>query len=83
MSSESSEIDEQRSGPDVFTDPREQGTGQGYPESNPAGATPAEGTEPGQGPEGASKSSPPPPAPSQGDDEAPSGATGNPRAAGG
>ena len=78
-----SESDEQRSGPDIFTDPREQSTGQGYPESNPAGATPAEGTEPGQGPEGQSKGSPPPDAPASGADEAPSNATGNPGAAGG
>ncbi len=69
--------------PDITEDPRGQGTGQGYPESNPEGATPKEGTEPGQGPEGEAKGSPPPDAPASQADERPSGATGNPGAAGG
>jgi hypothetical protein len=33
--------------PDQTEDPRRQGTGQGYPESNPEETTPAEGTEEG------------------------------------
>ena len=74
---------QQTSGPDITEDPRQQGTGQGYPESNPEGSTPKEGTEPGQGPEGESKASGTPDAPSEGMDEMPSTATGNPRAAGG
>ena len=35
--------------PDINEDPREQGTAEGYPESNPADETPVEGTQ--QGPE--------------------------------
>ena len=63
-------------------DPRKQGTGQGYPESNPAGSTPKEGTD--QGPEsgtgGAEERSPDTHA---GQDDDPGAATGNPNAAGG
>ena len=33
--------------PDIDDDPRKQGAGQGYPESNPADQTPREGTESG------------------------------------
>ena len=61
-------------------DPRKQGTGEGYPESQPDDATPVEGTE--RGPEAdedpGQKSDP-----SGGRDESPSDATGNPGAAGG
>jgi hypothetical protein len=35
--------------PDTTEDPRRQGTGQGYPESNPEETTPREGTESGPG----------------------------------
>jgi hypothetical protein len=38
--------------PDQTEDPRKQGTGQGYPESNPEETTPVEGTE--EGPQAAS-----------------------------
>jgi len=72
---------EQGRGPDVTEDPREQGTGQGYPESNPAATTPVEGTE--SGPESGPKHRGEPDAPASGADEAPSTATGNPGAAGG
>ena len=69
--------------PDISDDPRRQGTAQGYPESNPAEATPQEGTR--KGPEagaggGAEEQAPDTDA---GGDDAPSGATGNPGAAGG
>jgi hypothetical protein len=67
--------------PDTADDPRRQGTGEGYPESEPQEQTPVEGTE--QGPEAGEdpgQSS----VPSGADqDDAPSGATGNPGAAGG
>lgn len=66
--------------PDQTDDPRQQGTGQGYPESNPADQTPREGTE--SGPE-AGTEDPPSPDTKGGQDEDPSGATGNPGAAGG
>ena len=66
--------------PDQTDDPRQQGTGQGYPESNPAGQTPREGTA--DGPE-AGNSQPPSPDTKGGQDEDASGATGNPNAAGG
>jgi hypothetical protein len=42
------DMSEQRE-PDQTEDPRKQGTGQGYPESNPEETTPVEGTE--EGPE--------------------------------
>ena len=67
--------------PDITDDPRQQGTGEGYPESNPEGQTPTEGTD--RGPEadrGGSTSSPDSHA---GQDEGPEKATGNPGAAGG
>ena len=68
--------------PDHDEDPRRQGTGQGYPETNPADATPAEGTE--RGPEagtgGADERAPDTHADQ---DDEPSDATGNPGAAGG
>lgn len=66
--------------PDQTDDPRQQGTGQGYPESNPADQTPEEGTA--SGPE-AGNTDPPSPDTKGGQDEDPSGATGNPGAAGG
>jgi hypothetical protein len=71
----------QDKGPDVTEDPRQQGTGQGYPESNPESSTPVEGTE--RGPEAGPKNTGEPDAPASKADEAPSGATGNPGAAGG
>jgi hypothetical protein len=66
--------------PDISDDPRKQGTGEGYPESNPAGATPVEGTE--QGPEAGTEDQDAPDT-QGGQDDGPSGATGNPGAAGG
>ncbi len=78
MTTESSDQDK---GPDITEDPRQQGTGQGYPESNPESATPAEGTD--RGPEAGAKHSGEPDAPASKADEKPSGATGNPGAAGG
>lgn len=66
--------------PDQTDDPRQQGTGQGYPESNPSDQTPREGTE--SGPE-AGTEDPSSPDTKGGQDEDPSGATGNPGAAGG
>jgi hypothetical protein len=62
--------------PDQADDPRQQGTGQGYPESNPEGTTPGEGTESGPeaGAGGASDASD--------RDGDPGQATGNPGAAG-
>jgi hypothetical protein len=50
-------MDDERT-PDHTDDPREQGTGQGYPESNPAEATPREGTD--EGPEAGTGQSGPP-----------------------
>jgi hypothetical protein len=67
--------------PDHSDDPREQGVGQGLPETNPAGATPADGTE--RGPEADRGDKPPAPDTDAPEDGAPSKATGNPRAAGG
>ena len=49
--------------PDLTEDPRRQGTGQGYPESNPEETTPREGTESG-------------PSARSGDEDAPSQSTG-------
>jgi hypothetical protein len=68
-------MDDERS-PDHTEDPREQGTGQGYPETSPAEATPAEGTRerPGDGGQGG------PPAKEREEDR--SQTTGNPDAAG-
>ncbi|HWT93365.1 MAG TPA: hypothetical protein VN238_10235 [Solirubrobacteraceae bacterium] len=72
--------------PDIDDDPRQQGTGQGYPESNPAGQTPKEGTD--EGPEagtggGREQGGKDAPDTSAGQDSSPSKATGNPGAAGG
>jgi len=70
--------------PDISDDPRQQGTGQGYPESNPASSTPTEGTR--SGPEadaGASPQEERAPDTEGGEDARPSNATGNPGAAGG
>ena len=71
--------------PDISDDPRQQGTGQGYPESNPADATPQEGTK--QGPEAGAGDSPQeqraPDTDGDDSDDSPSSATGNPGAAGG
>lgn len=71
--------------PDITDDPRQQGTGQGYPETNPAGSTPVEGTD--RGPEADAGASPQeeraPDTDGGGSDDSPSGATGNPGAAGG
>jgi len=68
--------------PDIEDDPRKQETGQGYPEEQPSGASPKEGTESGPeaGTGGAEERSPDTHA---GQDDDPSGATGNPGAAGG
>ncbi len=68
--------------PDFDEDPRQQQTGQGYPEEQPAGASPKEGTDSGPeaGTGGAEERSPDTHA---GQDDAPSDATGNPGAAGG
>ena len=70
--------------PDICDDPRQQGTGEGYPESNPASMTPAEGSD--TGPEADAGGSPQEeraPDTDSSDDDAPSSATGNPGAAGG
>ena len=66
--------------PDIADDPRQQSTGEGYPETNPEGQSPVEGTE--QGPEADTGKQP---GPDQGksEDDSPSNATGNPGAAGG
>ena len=61
-------------------DPRRQGTGEGYPESEPEEQTPVEGTD--QGPEADTGKQPSPPSGAD-QDESPSDATGNPGAAGG
>ena len=67
--------------PEIREDPREQGTGEGYPESNPQEQTPVEGTE--QGPEaGAEHPRRGPSVDGHGEDSPPSKATGNPHAAG-
>lgn len=68
--------------PDITDDPRQQGTGQGYPEENPEGQTPTEGTD--SGPEaGAGGAQDQGPDSHAGQDEGPEKATGNPGAAGG
>lgn len=66
--------------PNIREDPRKQGTGEGYPESNPEGQTPVEGTD--QGPE-AGTEEPRAPRTDGGVDSPPSKATGNDHAAGG
>ena len=73
--------------PDIREDPRKQGTGEGYPESNPEGDTPVEGTQ--QGPEAETQQEEQgtgieghPSSTLAGQDSPPSKATGNPRAAG-
>ena len=70
--------------PNVREDPRKQGTGEGYPESNPEGETPVEGTD--QGPEAETEREPEieghPSSTIAGQDSPPSKATGNPHAAG-
>jgi hypothetical protein len=66
--------------PNVTEDPRKQGTGEGYPESNPEGQTPVEGTE--QGPEAGTDVEGHPSSTVAGQDSPPSKATGNPNAAG-
>ncbi len=63
---------------DQTQDPREGGTGQGYPEDNPAGES--GGAQPDSGTGGAEERSPDTHA---GQDDEPSVATGNPNAAGG
>ena len=73
-------MDDERE-PDLSEDPRRQQTGQGYPEEQPAGASPAEGTE--RGPEAGSGGPDSAPDTEGGQDEGPAGATGNPDAAGG
>jgi hypothetical protein len=65
--------------PDIDEDPRRQGTGEGYPESEPAEQTPVEGTD--QGPEAGSGGEPGPDT-HAGQDDSPDEATGNPGAAG-
>jgi hypothetical protein len=60
-------------------DPRDQGTGQGYPESNQEEATPREGTE--EGPAAGTDESPAPDTTSDDEGDAQQ-ATGNPDAAG-
>lgn len=69
--------------PDITDDPRKQGTGEGYPEENESETTPVEGTK--QGPEAGAGDGAGDRAPhtDDGSDERPSGATGNPGAAGG
>ena len=67
--------------PEIREDPRRQGTGEGYPESNPEEQTPTEGTE--QGPEAGTEDQPQAPSvDGHGKDSPPSRATGNPNAAG-
>ena len=76
-------MDDERE-PDISDDPRQQGTGQGYPESQPASATPAEGSA--TGPEADAGGSPQEeraPKTDEGEDSSPGNATGNPGAAGG
>ena len=68
--------------PDHSDDPRQQGTGESLPESEPQEETPVEGTE--QGPESGTDPEKQESMPSGADqDDSPSGATGNPDAAGG
>ena len=73
--------DEERE-PGIRDDPRKQGTAEGYPESNPEGQTPVEGTD--QGPEaGTTPEYDKPSVDGHGEDSPPSKATGNDHAAGG
>jgi hypothetical protein len=65
--------------PDHTEDPRRQGTGQGYPESNPQETTPGEGTD--EGPE-AGAGGAGSPSPSTGREADREQTTGNPDAAG-
>jgi hypothetical protein len=65
--------------PDIQDDPRRQGTGEGYPESENEEQTPVEGTD--QGPEAGTGGEPGPDTQAGQDDE-PGSATGNPGAAG-
>jgi hypothetical protein len=67
--------------PDTTDDPRKQSVGQGLPETNPAEASPADGSE--RGPEAGRGDEPPAPETHAAQDDEPSKATGNPRAAGG
>ena len=67
--------------PDIREDPRRQGTGEGYPESNPAEQTPVEGAD--QGPEAGDRATLEPDIDAGLKDSPPSKATGNPHAAGG
>lgn len=70
--------------PDISEDPRQRGTGQGYPETNPADQTPREGTRSGPGADaGGSPQEERAPDTDGGEDSEPSTATGNPGAAGG
>ena len=69
--------------PDIRDDAREQGTGEGYPESNPEGHTPVEGTDQGPGAETHEEKPEDPGAGPGLKDSPPSKATGNPHAAGG
>lgn len=64
---------------DHTEDPRRQGTGQGYPESNPAEATPEEGTDSGAGDEAGESEAP---GREESEEGEPGQATGNPDAAG-
>jgi hypothetical protein len=64
---------------DQTDDPRKQGTGQGYPESNQAETTPTEGTESGPAAGDDSPDAPSTSSPGEGDAGQ---ATGNSRAAG-
>jgi hypothetical protein len=66
--------------PDITADPRDISTGQGYPEQEPAGASPTEGRE--AGPE-ADVESPDAPSTRSREEASASEATGNPDAAGG
>ena len=66
--------------PETSEDPRKQGTGEGLPESDQQEQTPVEGTD--QGPEADTGKQPSSPSGADQDDS-PSGATGNPDAAGG
>ena len=74
--------------PDIREDARKQGTGEGYPQSNPEGDTPVEGTK--QGPEAETQQDEQggggieghPSSTLAGQDSPPSKATGNPNAAG-
>ena len=65
--------------PNLGEDPRDQGTAEGYPESNPADETPVEGTK--QGPEAGTDDADSG-GTEAGQDSEPGSATGNPGAAG-